>query len=86
MKNILKLIFVTWAIVLIFAAAAFSETVIIRSVRVGQNLRVVMIFVDSEGLHHQYYTEAGNGETYKLLGEEIFRKGEKVFDSFREND
>ena len=58
----------------------------IQTIRVGQDLRMVVRFVDKDGLHLQYFTEPRAGEGPKLLGEEIFKNGEKVFDNYREND
>jgi hypothetical protein len=58
----------------------------IRTIRIGMDLRMLHIYTDEKGLHHVYYTEPGNGKSPVLLGEEIFYKGEKLFDTFREND
>ena len=57
-----------------------------QTIRIGQDLRMVTIYADKDGLHFQYFTEPRAGEGSKFLGEEIFKKGEKVFDSYREND
>lgn len=59
---------------------------LIQTIRIGQNLRMVVRFVDKDGLHLQYFIEPRAGEGPKLLGEEIFKNGEKVFDNYREND
>lgn len=58
----------------------------IMTISVGQNLRMVMTWTDREGHHMQYFTEPRAGEAPKILGEEIFRNGEKIFDNYREND
>jgi len=61
--------------------------VIIQTIRVGMDLRMVEIFADDKGqLHRVYSTEPVAGEAPRLLGEEIFYKGEKIFDNYREND
>jgi len=57
-----------------------------KSILIGQNLRMVAIFADKDGLHFLYFTEPRAGEGPKFLGEEIFKWGEKVFDSYKEND
>ncbi len=57
-----------------------------KTALIGMNLRTIIIFVDQEGTHFQYFTQSGSGQTSKILGEEIFKNGEKVFDSYREND
>ncbi len=73
--------------VLILAEAGFGQVApAIRTIRVGQDLRMVTIYADKDGLHFQYFTEPRAGEGPKLLGEEIFKNGEKVSDSYREND
>lgn len=53
---------------------------------IGQNLRMVVTYADKDGLHFQYFTEPRAGEGPMFLGEEIFKNGEKTFDSYREND
>jgi hypothetical protein len=57
-----------------------------KTFRIGQSLRMVIIYADKEGLHFQYFTEPRTGEGPKPLGEEIFKNGEKIFDSYKEND
>lgn len=66
--------------------AAFGADVAFKSIRIGQDLRMVATFVDRDGLHFQYFTEPRAGEGPMFLGEEIFKNGEKVFDSYKEND
>ena len=63
-----------------------SKSQHIQTIRIGQDLRMVVRFVDKDGLHFQYFTEPRAGEGSKLLGEEIFKNGEKTFDNYREND
>ena len=58
----------------------------IKTVRIGMDLRMLHVYSDEKGLHHVYYTEPGNGKAPVLLGEEIFYRGEKVLDTFKEND
>ena len=65
---------------------AFAQTVVYKSIRIGQDLRMVATFVDKDGLHFQYFTEPRAGEGPRFLGEEIFKNGEKTFDTYREND
>ncbi len=60
--------------------------VMIQTIRVGQELRMVQIYADEKGLHHVYFTEPGSGKSPILLGEEIFKNGQKIFDNYREND
>lgn len=69
-------------------AAFGAETINVafKSILIGQNLRMVAIFADKDGVHFQYFTEPRAGEGPKLLGEEIFKNGAKVFDNYREND
>jgi hypothetical protein len=68
------------------AFGADLTNVTFKSIRIGQELRMVAIFADRDGLHFQYFTEPRAGEGPKLLGEEIFKNGEKIFDSYKEND
>ena len=65
---------------------ANADQLTYKTIRIGQDLRMVATFVDKDGLHFQYFTEPRAGEGPKFLGEEIFKKGEKTFDSYREND
>ena len=60
--------------------------VTIRTIRVGLELRMLHIYHDEQGLHHLYFIEPRAGEAPTLLGEEIFKDGQKVFDSYKEND
>jgi hypothetical protein len=59
------------------------SVITIRTVRIGQDLRMVVIFTDEKGVHWQYYTER---DPHLILGEEIFMLGEKIFDNYTEND
>ncbi len=73
--------------ILFGAITAWAQTApAIRTIRIGQNLRMVMMFADRDGLHFQYFTEPRAGEGPQFLGEEIIKNGEKVVDSFKEND
>jgi predicted permease len=83
-KNMKKRILISAICLIFLASTAIAEE--IRSVRIGQNLRMVVIFSNMEGLHMQYFTEPRAGEGPKFLGEEIFKNGEKTFDNYREND
>lgn len=67
-------------------SALIALLIMVSTILVGQNLRMVQTFVDQEGLHMMYFTEPRAGETPRFLGEEIFRHGEKVFDNYKEND
>jgi len=76
-------------IIIIMAVCLMALSVnaeIVQSVRVNQRLRMVIISTDQQGTHFKYFTEPGNGEASKFLGEEIFKDGEKVFDNYKEND
>jgi hypothetical protein len=63
-----------------------AQTVTYKTLLIGQNLRMVATYADKDGLHFQYFTEPRAGEGPKFLGEEIFKNGEKTFDTYREND
>lgn len=69
---------------LLIALILFAVT--IHTIRVGMELRMVQIYADEQGLHHVYFTEPGSGKSPILLGEEIFKNGQKIFDSYKEND
>ena len=58
----------------------------VKTILVGQNLRMVVIFAAADGVHFQYFTEPRAGEVPKPKGEEIFKDGQKISDSYREND
>ncbi len=77
MKRIFSMIFI-----LLFTIFA----VITHTFRVGMELRMVQIYADEQGLHHVYFTEPNSGKAPILLGEEIFKNGQKVFDNYKEND
>ncbi len=83
-RTVLFLIFGLIAVVIGLGIAYSAEQV--KTIRVGQELRMVVIFSDREGTHFQYFTEPGSGQGPKILGEEIFKNGEKIFDSYTEND
>lgn len=87
MKKNLRIAMAVGVAILIFAAAAFAQvSPAIRTIRIGQDLRMVTMYADKDGLHFQYFTEPRAGEGPRLLGEEIFKNGVKIFDSFKEND
>ncbi len=75
-------------LVLFLAVPAFSQKggITIQTVRVGMELRMLHIYTSEKGLHHVYFTEPGSGKSPIFLGEEIFKKGEKIFDNYKEND
>jgi len=81
-----------WFLILLFGLMAImiglgiANANQIRTIRVGMDLRMVVIVTDNEGTHFQYFTEPRAGEAPKLKGEEIFKDGQKVFDNYREND
>jgi hypothetical protein len=74
------------AIALKAAFGADVTNVAYKSIRIGQDLRAVAIYADKDGLHFQYFTEPRAGESARYLGEEIFKNGVKVFDSYVDND
>ncbi len=82
-KIILSVIFILFLIGQVSVSLGIDQ---IKTIRVGQELRMILIFSDLGGTHFQYFTEPGAGKTPKILGEEIFKNGEKVFDSYSEND
>ena len=53
-----------------------------KAVYVDGRSRTAIIFTDKDGLHIQYFTD----NSMQFLGEEIFKNGEKTFDSYKEND
>lgn len=65
---------------------ADSTPVTYKSILIGQNLRMVVTYADKDGLHFQYFTEPRAGEGPKFLGEEIFKNGQKILDTYKEND
>jgi len=71
---------------ILLATLVLMSGITIRTVRIGMDLRMLHIYADEKGLHYVYYTEPGNGKAPVLLGEEIFYTGEKVLDTFKEND
>lgn len=68
------------------AFGADRTNVAFKTIRIGQDLRMVVIYADKDGLHFHYFTEPRAGEGPRFLGEEIFKNGAKVFDSYTEND
>ena len=70
----------------IFMVAILAVFMQVRTVRVGMDLRMVETYSDEKGIHHVYFTEPGNGREAVFLGEEIFKDGQKVLDTYREND
>jgi len=68
------------------AFGADLTNVAYKTFRIGQDLRMVITYADKDGLHFQYFTEPRAGEGPRFLGEEIFKNGAKIFDSYKEND
>jgi len=64
-----------------FIYFAFAEP-LKRAVYVNGRSRTAIYFVDEKGLHTLYFTDNSN----QFLGEEIFKNGEKIFDTYKEND
>lgn len=86
MKKITGIILGSLLLIEVLSPLHGQSDQIIKTIRVGQDLRMVIIFYDKDGIHMQYFTEPRAGEAPKLLGEEIFKRGEKVFDNYTEND
>lgn len=59
--------------------------VMIRTIMIGQNLRMVHIYADEQGLHHVYFTEPRAGDEPKFLGERIYKDGQIVLDTYKGN-
>jgi hypothetical protein len=57
--------------------------VTIRTIMINGNLRMVHIYADEQGLHHVYFTEPRAGEQPKFLGERIFKDGQIILDTYR---
>jgi hypothetical protein len=61
-----------------------SANVMKKAVTVDGKTRTAIMWVDQDGLHIQYFSDDSHGMI--LLGEEVFKDGQKVFDNYREND
>jgi len=67
--------------IILFATVAQAE--IKKHIYVDGKSRTAIIFSDEKGnLHIQYFTDG----SMQFLGEEIFKEGQKIMDSYREND
>jgi len=67
----------------IFLYAVGAQADIKKAVYVDGKSRTAIIFSDEKGnLHIQYFTDG----SMQFLGEEIFKDGQKVMDTYKEND
>ncbi len=67
---------------LMFVLMLFA-LVAIRTIQINGNLRMVHIYNDRDGLHHVYFTEPRAGEAPKYLGERIYKDGQIVLDTYK---
>lgn len=75
--------------VLTFSTSALAQNsscynVRVKAVTVNGKTRTVFIWVDEDGLHFKYFSDDTHGLI--VLGEEVFKDGEKTKDNYREND
>ena len=71
------------AMVCLFLFCSFADAEIKKHIYVDGKSRTAIIFSDEKGnLHIQYFTDG----SMQFLGEEIFKEGQKIMDSYREND
>ena len=75
-----------WLRILLIAGLLWAANVqadIKKHVYVDGKSRTAIIFSDEKGqLHIQYFTDG----SMQFLGEEIFKEGQKILDTYKEND
>jgi len=70
-------------LIILILSVGIAQADIKKHVYVDGKSRTAIIFSDEKGgLHIQYFTDG----SMQFLGEEIFKDGQKILDTYKEND